>query len=340
MHVNRENAMIVREHAPLSTRTTFRTGGEARYVLEARTIEEVREALLFAHERKLRTFVLGDGSNVLASDRGFDGAVILPKLSELSIEGTTLVAGAGIAWDALVREAAARNLWGLENLAGIPGTVGAAPIQNIGAYGSEVKDVIAFVDALRIEDGEMVRIENADCGFGYRDSRFKREGGYVIHAVGFMLTTEGAPDLSYPDVVRAKESGVPLRTPQEVGDAIRTIRAGKFPDLGEFGTAGSFFKNPVVSEAVYAELRAQMPDLPGYPVSGGIKISLAHVLDKGLALRGHRVGSAWLYDKQPLVVVLDAGGTAHDVDALAEDVVARVHEFANIRIEREVRSLA
>lgn len=332
--------MIVSEHISLSSFTTFRTGGNARYMLEARSVSEVQEALRFVRESEIPAFVLGGGSNVLALDRGFDGAVILPKLFEFSVEGSVIVAGAGIEWDSLVREAATRSLWGIENLAGIPGTVGAAPIQNIGAYGSEVKDIISFVDALRITDGTVVRFMNRDCGFGYRDSNFKRERGYVILAVGFALSHEGVPNLSYPDLAKKKETGISLATPEEIGCAVRSVRVQKFPNLREFGTAGSFFKNPVISETAYTKLQKRLPLLPGFFVPGGVKISLAHLLDKGLGLCGYRRGSAWLYDKQPLVLVLDADGSAHDVEMLAQEVEKKVKEKTGITIEREVQTLS
>jgi UDP-N-acetylmuramate dehydrogenase len=331
--------MIVREHVPLSTLTTLRTGGEARYVLEAASPDEVVEALAFARARNLSVVVLGEGSNMLAADEGYAGVVLRLTSNDLRHEEDILTADAGVSWEALVQEAATKNLWGLENLAGIPGTVGAAPIQNIGAYGIEAKDVIAFVDALSLADGSLVRLSNEECGFGYRDSRFKRDGMHIIMRVGFSLSVHAAPQLSYPDLVNAQAEGVSLSTPQEIGDAVRAIRTKKFPDLSKFGTAGSFFKNPIVEGAHADELHALYPELPAYEAVGGVKIPLAYILDKVLNLRGHRSGAAWLYDKQPLVLVLDAGGSAHDVDVLADDVAMRVFDATKIKIEREVRTL-
>lgn len=331
--------MIVRERVPLSTLTSFRVGGPARFVIEAKNEEELQEAFSFARTKNLPYYLLGGGSNVLVPDRGYEGVVIIPRFEELSFEGDEVTAGAGVPWERLVEESALRGLWGIENLAGIPGSVGASPVQNIGAYGTEVKDTISFVEAMRRDDGSVHRFSNEACEFSYRDSVFKRSERYAIMRVGFRLTQSGKPNLSYPDLVRAQEEGAPLSTPKEIGNAVRRIRAKKFPDLKEFGTAGSFFKNPMVSVEAFETLRARYPELPGYAGTDGTKISLAFVLDKVLGLRGYRKGSAWLYDQQPLVLVVDEGGSADDIMALADEVMERVIHATNIKIEREVRVL-
>lgn len=331
--------MIVREYVPLSSLTTLCVGGPARFVIAAASDEEVRAACAFARTRSAPLCVLGDGSNVLAKDEGYEGVIIMPRLIDMSFGSEEAVVGAGVSWEAFVKEAASRNLWGVENLAGIPGTVGAAPVQNIGAYGAEVKDVISFVDVMRAHDGETERLTRSDCAFSYRDSIFKREEGRIILRVGFRLSGSGAPRLSYPDLMRARESGAPLMTAQQVGDAVRAIRAEKFPDLSSCGTAGSFFKNPVVSERAFDALKKEYPDIPGFEDGDTVKVPLAYILDKILGLRGYRKGSAHLYERQPLVLVLDRGGSVRDVEALARDVEARVFEATGIIVEREVRTL-
>ncbi len=335
--------MTLRERVPLSSLTTLRAGGEAALVADCATEGEVGEALALARARGLPWYVLGDGSNVLAADAGFEGLIVRPRLMELSFEDAgdlvRLTAGAGVGWDALVREAAARGLWGVENLAGIPGTVGAAPVQNIGAYGAELADTLEFVDAYDAERGSVFRFTKAECAFGYRDSRFKKDRGLVIVRAAFLLARAGSARDAYADLKKAREAGADLSTPGLVGEAVRAIRARKFPDLAVHGTAGSFFKNPVIPQEAFDALQAAFPELPGFPGARGVKVPLAFVLDRILSLRGHRAGKAWLFSAQPLVVVLDDGGTAGDVEALASDVAARVREATGIEIEREVRSL-
>lgn len=335
--------MTVRERVPLSSLTTLRAGGPAAFVADCASEEELAAAFAFANERGLAWYALGDGSNVLAADEGYEGLVVRPRLTELSFEqaekGVRAIAGAGVSWDGFVREAASRGLWGVENLAGIPGTVGAAPVQNIGAYGAELADTLEFVDAYDADRGSVFRFSAKECELGYRDSRFKKERGLVIVRAGFLLASAGAARDAYADLRRARDEGADLSAPAAVAEAVRAIRARKFPDLSVHGTAGSFFKNPVISEESFAALKERYPDMPGFPGPRGVKVPLAFVLDKALGLRGFRMGAAWLYEAQPLVLVLDAGGSAAEVDALAREVAARVREATGIAIEREVRSL-
>ncbi len=327
--------MIITERVLLAEHTTFRIGGPARYFARVHTIEEVRAAFAFAKEKGLSVFVLGGGSNVLVADAGFDGLVIHLALEGVVREGDMLVAAAGESWDAVVEHAVAEGLWGVENLSGIPGTVGAAPIQNIGAYGSEVKDTLAWVEAFDTETGGVVRITGAECGFGYRTSRFKKEPGqFVILRAAFALHSAGKPNALYKDLVGAESFSL-----AEVRARVLAIRAGKFPDLAKEGTAGSFFLNPTVTPEKASELLAAYPGMPQFPVEGGVKLSLAWLLDKVLEAKGMQVGGARLYEKQPLVIAASRDATAADVRELAEKVLALVKNKFLINIEPEVRIL-
>lgn len=335
---------MVREGVLLSELTTFKTGGPARYLADCASEEDVRAALAFARERGLPFIVIGEGSNLLASDEGYDGLLMRMRSEGLSFlpqsDGRVLVeAEAGVSWERVVTEAAARGLWGIENMAGIPGTVGAAPVQNIGAYGMDLVQTFAHADVLDAGTGSIVRLAAGDCGFSYRESRFKRERNLVILSVGLLLRPDGAPQTLYSDLVRLTEAGEPLRTPEEIGNAVRRVRAGKFPDLRTSGTAGSFFKNPIVSEEAYAALAARYADIPRYPADRGVKIPLAFILDRVLGLKGYRQGKAYLFGNQPLVVVADSGARARDIDALADEIAKRVMDATGIAIEREVRSV-
>lgn len=334
--------MIEREHVSLSGLTTLRVGGRARYVLECASEEDVREAVAFARSHDLPWLVLGQGSNMLASDEGYAGAIIRIQSSGFSVEErgdhASVTAKAGTSWDGLVADMAALGLWGIENLAGIPGTVGAAPVQNIGAYGMEVKDTIQSVCVLDAKDGSIRVLSAAACGFGYRDSCFKRDSSLIILSVTFALTRDGTPRITYKDLALASGRGEDLSSPEAIGMAVRRIRAKKFPDLSLHGTAGSFFKNPVITREHFDELKLSHPDMPGYEADG-VKVPLAFVLDRILGLRGHARGNVSLFENQPLVLVTRTGATAKEVDAFADDIAARVADKTSIRIEREVRSL-
>lgn len=336
--------MTIEEQVPLAGLTTFKVGGPARYVAMCRTEDDIRAALAFARERSLPFFVLGQGSNILASDSGYAGVVI-----RIALEGSEYVElpggaveatyAAGESWEAFVTEAARRGLWGIENLAGIPGTVGAAPIQNIGAYGADVAETIVRVNAVDARTGDLCTFTNEECAFMYRESRFKQERDLIVTSVTFRLTKDGPSRLEYVDLVRVKEEGAALTNPQEIGDAVRAIRAKKFPDLSVEGTAGSFFKNPLIPKMQYDELLERYPELPGYPAGEDIKIALAYILDKVLGLKGHRFGSARLYEAQPLVIAASRAANAFDIDMLANEVRTRVMSASGIAIEREVRSM-
>lgn len=335
--------MIVRENVPLAALTTLRVGGAARYVASCTSEEDVREALVFAQEHEVPWRVLGGGSNVLASDEGFPGVIIHMQIDRLAVVPDTdhvfVFAGAGVVWDDLVHAAAAEGLWGIENLAGIPGTVGAAPVQNIGAYGTELKDTLYMCHALDVRTGEVRKFMNEDCEFGYRESRFKHDKNLIILSLVLTLHEDGMPQTTYKDLATYAASGALLSTPEVVGDAVRAIRARKFPDVRMFGTAGSFFKNPVVSTDVYEKLRATHTELPGFPQENGVKIPLAFILDKVLGLRGYREGNVALFSEQPLVLVTDIGASAQEVDAFAQTIAARVYDATAITIEREVQNI-
>lgn len=335
---------MLREHIPLAALTTLRVGGNARYVAECASADDVRAAVAFARAEGLPYVALGQGSNVLASDEGYPGVVLHIRIPGMHAEEAgdhvRLSAGAGVIWDQLVAQACVRGLWGLENLAGIPGTVGASPVQNIGAYGAEVKDTLECVEVIDLDSGEVHTLTASECAFGYRDSRFKREPNLLITAVTFKLSVNGVPQLGYADLARAAAAGETLETPKDVARVVRTIRSAKFPNLQTHGTAGSFFKNPVVSTSMFASLREGYPELPGYEQHEGVKVSLAWILDHILNLRGYAENHVALFERQPLVLVTHEGATAHDVDAFASRIAEKVFDATHIAIEREVRALA
>lgn len=336
--------MRVRENVPLSSLTTFHVGGPARFVLELDDALELPEAVAFAKEQGVSFRALGSGSNVLASESGYEGALIRLTASRVTLaedgDDVLLIAEAGALWDALVSEACAAGLWGIENLAGIPGTAGAAPMQNIGAYGAELRDTLVSVDTFDGDTGQVTRFVNEECDFGYRTSRFKAEPHRVITGITLRLSRTPEPRLAYKDLAALAAKGEALDTPERIAEAVRGIRSKKFPDVSKLGTAGSFFKNPVIPEAAYAELKERYPGIPGFPDDRNqVKVPLAWILDNVLHARGRTHGKARLFEAQPLVIVAERGASSDDVTELAESVSNDVRDATGIRVEWEAGTL-
>jgi UDP-N-acetylmuramate dehydrogenase len=335
--------MNPQEDVSLAVHTTFHIGGPARFFIEAHTEKDIEEAILFSHTHHLPLYPLGAGSNVLVPDSGVDGVVLRIALDDIAFEkdgdDTLLIAGAGASWDAVVDAVGVHGLFGIENLAGIPGTLGGAAVQNIGAYGAELSSVFEYADIIDAVTDEHKRITRAEAAFAYRTSFFKKNRTSIITRVALRFAPGTAPNLSYADLAKKKDSGEPLATPVEIANVIRAIRAQKFPHGGEEGTAGSFFKNPVLTRESTNALGERFPELPVFPQADGTaKISLAWLLDHALSLKGYAIGHVRLYEKQPLVVVANAGATAQEVNAFANDIAERVFQLTEITLEREVES--
>lgn len=337
--------MNILEHVSLAPFTTLGVGGAARFFAEAHTEEEVQEAIVFSLRRELPLLALGKGSNVLVPDAGIEAVVLRIAVRDIVVkedgEDVLLAAGAGASWEDIVQEVGIRGIFGIENLAGIPGSLGGAAVQNIGAYGAEIADVFEYADTIDRTTGTKKRVFRDEAAFAYRNSLFKRRYEYIILRVALRLSGRAASNIAYADLICAGEDGIPLTTPIEIAYAVRTVRARKFPQDSEEGTAGSFFKNPVISRELYEDLARRFPGLPAFPQEDGVvKISLAWILDHALSLKGFSIGAARLYEKQPLVIVTRTGACASDVDALATEVERRVLAATNIKIEREVETFA
>lgn len=334
--------MTIQKLVPLASHTTFRIGGPADFFVDTHTDAEVEEVGRYAREERLPLSVLGGGSNVLVPDAGVRGLVLRVASAGIALDdqgsAVECIAEAGTPWEEVVHTAGSAQLWGIENLAGIPGTVGGAVVQNIGAYGAELAESLAWVEVFDTQSGTRTRFSKQDIAPAYRDSIFKKRPELIILRAALRLTKTGAPRLIYPDLAKLQHDAlVPLTTPEEIARAVRAIRAAKFPDLTKEGTAGSFFKNPVVEQEEAEMLATQFPGMRQFTMADGrVKIALAWILDHALELKGFRMGNARLFEQQPLVIVTEFGATAHDVDALAEEVCARVHAKTGISIEREV----
>jgi UDP-N-acetylmuramate dehydrogenase len=337
--------MIVRENVPLASLTTFRIGGTADLYIEAEDEEDVRAAEGEARSRALPLIPLGGGSNVLVPDEGVRACVLRFVADEVSFsdEGGKVFAraAAGVSWDELAARAAHEGYWGIENLSGIPGTVGGAVVQNIGAYGAALSDVLVSADAFDTHGDAVRTFTNEECAFGYRMSAFKREPGrFIVLSAVLALSREPKPNLSYRDLAE-RFAGVPEPTLNDIRAAVLSIRAEKFPDLARYGTGGSFFLNQVVSPEEAETLKARFPGLPplfALP-EGGVKVPVAWFLDHRngvLDLREARVGGAFLWPRQPLVLTAEPGTTFADVDALAREVAKRMRDATGIELAREV----
>ncbi len=337
---------MIREFAehPLRGLNSFHADEKARRLVVFDAAEDLDH--IFAPESGLGKFyVLGGGNNILFTGY-FDGALLKPDIRGIRVlaeddETVTVEAGAAVEWDDLVAWSVERGLWGAENLSLIPGTVGAAPVQNIGAYGAEAKDVIARVrmfDTVRREHGVLTAEE---CRFAYRDSIFKHElrGRAVITSVEFRFGKRPAPDLGYGDLQRETEArgGASLRN---IREAVCAIRRGKLPDTAVLGNAGSFFKNPVVSRAEAERLAARFEGMPVYPAPDPERRKLAAgwLIDRA-GMKGYRKGRAGVHDRQALVLVNFGGATGEEIMELAREVQLRVRDAFGVAIEPEVNIL-
>lgn len=333
--------MEIQEAVPLAPHTMFRIGGAARYYCTAKTDEEVIEAVRFAKTHHVPYFVLGDGSNILVSDRGFSGIVIHMKSSEMvwSEDGTLVVASAGASWDKLVEASVERSLYGIENLSGIPGSVGGAAGGNIGAYGSEVSSTLLWVEALDTVTDEIRRLTNEECELGYRESIFKSKKGrhLIILRASFRLRHEGQLDRKYKDVAEYEKDTGEVATLREMRSAILTIRARKFPGDGSIGTAGSFFKNPVVTDEEANAFLERFPGAPNFPQDDGrVKLSAAWIIDHVLQLRGVREKNVGTWASQALVLVNYGGASGTEMKDFARMIIERAKKETDITLAPEV----
>lgn len=295
---------------------------------------------LFAELRPTRWYLLGGGSNTLfAGD--FDGLVLHPSGGGIRIVSETpeevlTEADAGVEWDAFVALTVERGWSGAENLSLIPGSVGAAPVQNIGAYGAEAKDIIRYVDVWYPETDREERLENAACRFGYRDSIFKQElkGRAIVLRVGFALAKHFVPRTSYGNIAAELEKYDAV-TPATVRQAVIAIRRAKLPDPKVIGNGGSFFKNPVVARAVAEALAGKYPEMPRYPDKNGIKIPAGWLIEQ-CGWKGYREGDAGVHCHQALVLVNYGTAAPHEVIGLSNRIVESVREKFGIDIHPEI----
>ena len=354
--------MTIQENVPLAPLTTLQVGGAARYFAELRREDEVREAAQFAKTRELPLFVLGGGSNLVVADSGWPGLVLKiaiggitsPTTNDATGNAVLFSVGAGVHWDDFVAQAVVQNCAGVECLSGIPGSVGGTPVQNVGAYGQEVADTIESVRALDLKEDRIVVLPKPACGFRYRTSIFNstERGRYIILRVNYRLKRGGAPSLKYADLKkhfaeRFPKSAAEKKTPPslaETREAVREIRRSKgmliVPGDDDCRSAGSFFKNPVLSEAQFKALteRAECKglEIPSYPaLDAQHKVSAAWLVEHSGFAKGYAAGAAGISHKHALALINRGDAKASDIVGLKDEILRGVREAWGIPLEPE-----
>ena len=330
------------EKVALAAYTTFGAGGPARWFAEATNEASVLEAVQWARDAGAPLFVLGGGSNVLVADEGFWGLVLHIALMGVEQDGEVFRVAAGEEWDPFVSLAVDRRYGGIECLAGIPGTVGGTPVQNVGAYGQEVSSTIESVRVLDTTDMQFREMSAAECGFAYRTSIFNstQRGRFIVTRVDYRLRKDAPPTLAYADLQR-RFAGRAMPTLAETAAAVREIRHGKGMLLVEgepdCRSAGSFFKNPVVAEEHYGEIAAQAAGaVPRFAAGPGVvKIPAAWLVEQAGFHKGFAMGAAGISSKHTLAIVNRGGATAKDIVALRDAIVRAVEAKFGIRLEQE-----
>ena len=331
------------ENIEITDRNSFHVKQVARRLVEFDKAEELQE--IFEKYKPESWYVLSGGNNILFT-QDIEPLLITPCDQSITIiseseNSVRVKVGAGVEWDDLVAWSVERGLWGIENLSLIPGKAGAAPVQNIGAYGVEAKDAIRSVEMYFVEGGNFVTLAAEHCDFGYRESVFKHslKGRVIITSIEVELSKEANPRLGYGDVIREVEArgGATLAN---IRDAICSIRRSKLPDTAVLGNAGSFFKNPIVEKEVAERLLAEYPDMPQYPAAeeGKVKLAAGWLIDKA-GMKGYKEGNVGVHERQALVLVNLGGATGGEVIAFAHKVVATVREKFGIEISPEVNVL-
>ena len=335
----------IQQDIALAPLTTIRLGGPARYYAECTSSEAIRSCLQWAIAENLPVQVLGGGSNVLFADSGYDSLVLKVANRGIEFSGATVQAAAGEDWDPFVAQCIERGLAGVECLSGIPGLVGATPIQNVGAYGQEVKDTIITVQALDRESLEEVAFTAAECHFAYRQSRFKTadRDRFIITAVTYRLDPSGQPQIRYPELRRQIGDQLNSLAPgrpalSAVRDTVLQLRRSKSmvidPQDPNTRSVGSFFLNPVVTANAFAKLQQQYPDIPNFPAPDGSKIPAGWLVEHAGFHKGFRQGGAAISEHHALALV-NRGGTMAEVLALASAIRDAVEQTFGIRLERE-----
>lgn len=335
--------MDIHTNIPLKNYTTMKLGGPARFMTEARTADEVAQICQSAAEQNLPIFVLGGGSNIVVRDEGFDGLILrnrIPGFEVVQDTGTQvdIRIGAGENWDEVVKRTVDMNLSGIEAMSAIPGTAGAAPVQNVGAYGQEIADTLISVEAYDQTAGKFVILTSEDCGFSYRHSIFRgsASGRYVITAITLRLF-KAAPQPPFYAALQDyfDAHSITIYTAQTVRDAVTEIRKDKLPDPQITPNSGSFFKNVVAEDWQLNDLRREYPDIPSYDMPGGkFKVPSGWLIEQA-GFKGQTLHGIKVHDKNALVLINQSASSYADLAAAREEIRGAVRDKFRLTLEQE-----
>jgi UDP-N-acetylmuramate dehydrogenase len=343
-------SMTIQENIPLAPLTTLQVGGGARYFAAAASEDEVREAVQFSKEKQVPLFILGGGSNLVVADSGWPGLVLKIAIGGITSQPEKGAAcfdvGAGHDWDDFVAHAVASKCAGVECLSGIPGSVGGTPVQNVGAYGQEVSETIESVRALDLKQDRIVVLPHGACGFRYRTSVFNTtgRGRYIILSVTYRLKQDGAPTLKYADLQKHFSTWTTSPSLSEVREAVRQIRRSKGMLIvsgdDDCRSAGSFFKNPVLNEPQFQDIRRRAAErgleIPSYPaLAAQHKVSAAWLVEHSGFSKGYTLGPARISSKHALALVNSGHATAADVVRLKDEIQDKVSDAWGITLDPE-----
>ncbi len=330
--------MIDLKNYNLKTHNTFGIDAKCSRFLEYESVAEAQEVAKILRESSIPYIIIGGGSNLLLT-KDYEGIVVHSACKGVERRGNSLICGSGEVWDDIVAKSIAMQLYGAENLSLIPGDVGASAVQNIGAYGSEVKDLIRKITAVEISTGAVREFNHTECEYGYRQSRFKHEwkNRFLIISVEYELSEAFQPRLDYGNIrAELERRNITEPTAQQLRDTIIDIRNAKLPDPKVMGNAGSFFMNPIVSREKYEQLAAQYEGMPHYEIDADhVKIPAGWMIDQ-CGWKGKSLGRAGVHDKQALVLVNRGGATGAEIVALCEAIQKDVKVKFDIDIHPEV----
>lgn len=335
--------MEIHTNIPLKNYTTMRLGGNARFMTDVHTPEDVATIYRNATVQELPIFVLGGGSNIVVHDDGFAGIVVRNRIPGFTVvsedsQSTTIRIGSGELWDSIVQRTVDMNLTGIEAMSAIPGTAGAAPVQNVGAYGQEIADTLLSLEAYDSQTDSFVTLQNSDCRFSYRHSIFRGDasGRYVITSITLRLY-KAAPQPPFYAALQAyfDTRGTTLFTPQVIRDAVTAIRADKLPDPAKLPNTGSFFKNAIIETWQLPDLKNEYPDMPTYDMPDGrIKVPSGWLIEK-TGLKGQLLHGMRVHDKNALVLINESAANYADLAAARDEVIGAVRDQFHIMIEQE-----
>lgn len=321
----------------------MRLGGNARFMTDVRTPEEMAEVCKNAHAQNLPIFILGGGSNIIVRDEGFNGIVARNRIAGFEIVSdepnqTTIKVGAGENWDDVVKKTVEMNLSGIEAMSAIPGTAGAAPVQNVGAYGQEIAETLVSLEAYDINEDKIVLLENADCGFSYRHSIFRgaSAGRYAITSITLRLYKSSPQPPFYAAIQDYFDANnITLFTPQIIRDGVIAIRKDKLPDPAVTPNTGSFFKNAIIEDWQLADLKKDYPDIPTYDMPDGhYKIPTGWLIEQA-GLKGKTLHGMHIHDKNALVLINESAKNYGDLAAARNEITGAVRDKFRITIEQE-----